>query len=167
MSDLADPRIGRPEPGVVLALGEEALFLAGDRVRVLTRQPIGHYRVPRYLRGKTGVVEAVIEPTMLDNEEEAYGRNAGMRRGVGGARGERWSASSPTTSAGSRPSPISFSRRGSSRRPSSPARWRRSNVASAQIREPRMTPRELAPLVLVAAGQAAHLTLRGPSGLCR
>ncbi|GAN78226.1 SH3-like domain-containing protein [Acidisphaera rubrifaciens] len=66
--------------GVVLALGEAAVLAAGDRVRILTREPIGHYRVPRYLRGKAGVVEAVIEPTMLDNEAEAYGRNAGMRR---------------------------------------------------------------------------------------
>lgn len=64
----------------VLALGEEPLFARGDRIRILTRQPIGHYRVPRYVRGKSGIVEAVIEPTMLDNEEEAYGRNAGMRR---------------------------------------------------------------------------------------
>lgn len=69
-----------PAPSVVLALGEEAVFTAGDHVRIMTRQPIGHYRVPRYLRGKIGEVEAVIEPTMLDNEEEAYGRNAGMRR---------------------------------------------------------------------------------------
>lgn len=64
----------------VLALGEQPLFGAGIQIRILTRQPIGHYRVPRYLRGKVGIVEAVIKPTLLDNEEEAYGRNAGMRR---------------------------------------------------------------------------------------
>lgn len=69
-----------PDPIVVLALGEQPVFVVGDRIRVQTREPIGHYRVPRYLRGKTGMIEAVIEPTMLDNEEEAYGRNAGMRR---------------------------------------------------------------------------------------
>lgn len=65
---------------VVLALGEAAEFRPGDRVRVATRFPIGHYRVPLYLRGKTGVVEAVIEPAGIDNEEEGYGRNAGARR---------------------------------------------------------------------------------------
>jgi hypothetical protein len=69
-----------PKRTIVLALGEQPVFAPGERIRVLTREPIGHYRVPRYLRGKIGVIEAVIEPTMLDNEEEAYGRNAGMRR---------------------------------------------------------------------------------------
>ena len=65
---------------VVLAAGEEPVFATGDRIRILTRSPVGHYRVPVYLRGKTGVVETVIEPAGIDNEEEAYGRNAGMKR---------------------------------------------------------------------------------------
>ncbi|CAN5782067.1 hypothetical protein BH11PSE3_BH11PSE3_10410 [soil metagenome] len=65
---------------VVLALGEAPLFASGDCIRVLTRAPVGHYRVPTYLRGKTGVVERVIEPAAIDNEEEAYGRNAGSKR---------------------------------------------------------------------------------------
>ena len=56
------------------------MFGPGDRVRVATRSPIGHYRVPLYLRGKAATVEAVIEPHGIDNEEEAYGRNAGMKR---------------------------------------------------------------------------------------
>lgn len=67
-------------PGITLALGEAAIFSPGERVRVLTRSPVGHYRVPLYLRGKIGVVEAVIEPAGVDNEEEAFGRNAGMKR---------------------------------------------------------------------------------------
>jgi nitrile hydratase len=66
--------------GVVFALGEKAIFTAGDRVRVSTRSPIGHYRVPTYLRGKCGFVEKVIEPAAIDNEEESYGRNAGSKR---------------------------------------------------------------------------------------
>ena len=66
--------------GIVLAWGEKPIFNPGDRIRILIRSPVGHYRVPTYLRGKTGVVEAVIEPAGVDNEEEAYGRNAGMRR---------------------------------------------------------------------------------------
>src|SRR5277367_366743 len=65
--------------GIVHALGEDPIFHAGDPVRILTRSPIGHYRVPMYLRGKTGVVEAVIEPPGIDNEEEGYGRNAGTK----------------------------------------------------------------------------------------
>ena len=65
---------------IVLATGEAPVFAPGERVRILTRSPVGHYRVPTYLRGKTGVVESVIEPAGLDNEEEGYGRNAGMKR---------------------------------------------------------------------------------------
>ncbi len=65
---------------VVTATGEVPIFEIGDRARVMTRQPVGHYRVPTYLRGKVGVVDAVIEPAAVDNEEEAYGRNVGSRR---------------------------------------------------------------------------------------
>ena len=64
----------------VLATGEQPLFRPGDRIQVRTRAPIGHYRVPTYLRGKVGTVVAVIEPAAVDNEEEAYGRNAGSKR---------------------------------------------------------------------------------------
>jgi nitrile hydratase subunit beta len=44
------------------------------------RFPVGHYRVPVAIRGKRGLVEMVIEPPGLDNEEEAFGRNAGSKR---------------------------------------------------------------------------------------
>jgi nitrile hydratase len=66
--------------GVVLAQGEAPRFCVGDRVRVSTRSPIGHYRVPTYVRGKTGVVEKVVDPPAMDNEEEGFGRNAGSKR---------------------------------------------------------------------------------------
>ena len=69
-----------PALSVVYALGERPIFKPGDAIRILNRSPIGHYRVPIYLRGKVGKVEAVIEPTAVDNEEEGYGRNAGSRR---------------------------------------------------------------------------------------
>jgi hypothetical protein len=68
-----------PTIDVVLASGEAPAFQAGDTLRVLKRSPIGHYRVPRYLRGKVGVVEQVIYPAAVDNEEEAFGRNAGSK----------------------------------------------------------------------------------------
>lgn len=55
----------QPFPHLVKALGEELLFKAGDRVKIAVRLPIGHYRVPRYIRGKRGVVEAVIEPAAV------------------------------------------------------------------------------------------------------
>lgn len=71
---------GLSKPCIVLAAGELPIFAKGDRVLILNRCPVGHYRVPRYLRGRTGVVEAVIEPTAVDNEEEGFGRNAGAKR---------------------------------------------------------------------------------------
>jgi nitrile hydratase len=65
--------------GIVTATGELALFAPGDRIHIRNRVPIGHYRVPHYLRGKCGVVDSVVEPVAIDNEEEGYGRNAGAR----------------------------------------------------------------------------------------
>jgi nitrile hydratase subunit beta len=65
--------------GIRLAQGEEPIFKKGDAVRILTRTPVGHYRVPTYVRGKHGVIEAVIEPAGIDNEEEGFGRNAGSK----------------------------------------------------------------------------------------
>jgi nitrile hydratase len=67
-------------PGMVYATGEQPIFKPGDAIRIRERKPVGHYRVPTYLRGKQGVVELVIEPTAVDNEEEGFGRNAGSRR---------------------------------------------------------------------------------------
>lgn len=68
------------QPAIVFAIGEKPIFSPGDKVRILTRSPIGHYRVPTYLRGKTGNVESIIEPAAVDNEEEGFGRNAGSKR---------------------------------------------------------------------------------------
>src|SRR5215211_28333 len=74
------PSVSAPLSGIRPAFGETPLFRPGDAVRILTRAPIGHYRVPLYVRGKRGIVERVIEPAAIDNEEEAYGRNAGSKR---------------------------------------------------------------------------------------
>jgi hypothetical protein len=70
----------RPLPRVVKAEGEDPLFRAGDAVSIAMRFPTGHYRVPIYVRGKHAVVEAVVEPPAIDNEDEGFGRNAGIRR---------------------------------------------------------------------------------------
>ena len=35
----------------------EALFRAGDQVRVMKAYPLGHVRTPYYIRGHTGVIE--------------------------------------------------------------------------------------------------------------
>jgi nitrile hydratase subunit beta len=65
--------------GVVKAQGEEPVFKTGDAVRISVRLPIGHFRVPTYIRGKRGWIESVIEPPAINNEEEGYGRNAGNK----------------------------------------------------------------------------------------
>ena len=49
------------------------------RIDLAEPSPPGHYRMPFYLRGKRGTVEAVVEPAAIDNEEEGYGRNAGTK----------------------------------------------------------------------------------------
>ncbi|MBS0558567.1 MAG: nitrile hydratase subunit beta [Proteobacteria bacterium] len=73
------PESARTLIEVVPALGEVAPLRPGDPVRVVIRFPLGHYRVPLYLRGKTGTVERLVTPA-IDNEEEGFGRNAGDRR---------------------------------------------------------------------------------------
>jgi nitrile hydratase len=65
---------------VVKPEGAEPIFKAGDSVRISKRFPIGHFRVPNYIRGKSGVVESVIKPAAVNNEEEGFGRNAGPKR---------------------------------------------------------------------------------------
>ncbi|MBV8819783.1 MAG: nitrile hydratase subunit beta [Acidobacteriaceae bacterium] len=67
-------------PDIVKFTGEDPLFKAGDRVRISVRFPVGHYRVPQYIRGKNAIVEAVIRPRAVNNEEEGFGLNAGLKR---------------------------------------------------------------------------------------
>ena len=76
----ASASITAPLPAVVAALDQTPLFAAGDQIRVSVRFPVGHYRVPNYIRGKAGVVEQAIEPRAVNNEEEGFQRNAGSRR---------------------------------------------------------------------------------------
>ena len=64
---------------VTKATYEEPAFAVGENVRIAMRFPVGHYRVPFPLRGKRGIVEAILLRA-IDNEEEGYGRNAGLKR---------------------------------------------------------------------------------------
>jgi len=76
-------RLGRalkPLPNVVKAEGAEPLFKTGDEIKISMRFPIGHFRTPNYIRGKRGLIEAVIEPPAINNEDEGFGRNAGVKR---------------------------------------------------------------------------------------
>jgi len=70
----------RPLPNIVHAEDQEPLFKVGDSIKVAMRFPIGHYRVPNYVRGMRGRVEAVIEPRAVNNEDEGFGLNAGLKR---------------------------------------------------------------------------------------
>lgn len=76
---IAPSETGGAHP-IVYAPRERPIFSVGNKVRISNRRPVGHYRVPTYLRGKKAEVERVIEPTAVDNEEEGFGRNAGSRR---------------------------------------------------------------------------------------
>ena len=67
----------RDAPDIVTPLEQTPLFAVGDRVRVSARFPVGHYRVPNYIRGKLGAIEQVIAPRAVNNEEEGFGRSAG------------------------------------------------------------------------------------------
>jgi nitrile hydratase len=70
----------KPLSNFVKAEGADPLFQAGDTVKISIRFPIGHYRVPTYIRGKRGLVEVVVEPAAINNEDEGFGRNAGIKR---------------------------------------------------------------------------------------
>jgi nitrile hydratase len=64
---------------VVKATGEDPLFKAGENVKILVRYPVGHYRVPNFIRGKRGSIEMAVRPSAINNEEEGFGRNAGLK----------------------------------------------------------------------------------------
>jgi nitrile hydratase len=51
----------------------EPLFKAGDRVRTKNFNPTGHTRLPRYARGRTGLVEAVRDGFVFP-DANAHGR---------------------------------------------------------------------------------------------
>ena len=70
--------ITAPPLHTVKSFGDQPVLKAGDAVRVSVRYPVAHYRVPRYIRGKRGVVESVIDRALVNNEEEGFGRNAGQ-----------------------------------------------------------------------------------------
>jgi hypothetical protein len=63
---------------VVKATGEEPLFQIRDKVRISVRYPVGHYRVPTYVRGKSGVITAILY-SGVNNEDEAFGKNVGVK----------------------------------------------------------------------------------------
>lgn len=77
MSELSKG-MAQPPMHTVEPFGEQPRFKAGDAIRISVRYPVAHYRVPRYIRGKCGLVEMVIDRALVNNEEEGFGRNAGQ-----------------------------------------------------------------------------------------
>ena len=61
----------------IFGVADEPTFRPGDHIRILSRSPIGPCRMPFYLRGKRGTIEAVIDPAAIDNDEGGYDQNAG------------------------------------------------------------------------------------------
>lgn len=55
-----------------------ATFKQGDNVKIATRFPLGHYRVPTYVRGKNGTIVKNLG-RYINPEEEAFGKNAGSK----------------------------------------------------------------------------------------
>ena len=53
-----------------------ASYKIGDKVKVAEKHPIGHYRVPMYLRGKVVTISRNLG-RYINPEEEAFGKNAG------------------------------------------------------------------------------------------
>ncbi|MBA3961205.1 MAG: nitrile hydratase subunit beta [Chthoniobacterales bacterium] len=77
---MPEPASGTATPSLhtVKSFGDQPVWKAGDAIRISVRYPIAHYRVPRYIRGKRGLVEMVIARALVNNEEEGFGRNAGQ-----------------------------------------------------------------------------------------
>ena len=73
------PSTTKASPNIVKATGEEPLFQVGDQVVISERFPVGHYRVPQYMRGKRVFIEALIKPAAINNETEGFGKNAGVK----------------------------------------------------------------------------------------
>jgi len=55
-----------------------ARYKIGDFANVSVRFPVGHYRVPMYMRGKQVEIIRILG-LYINPEEEAFGRNAGNK----------------------------------------------------------------------------------------
>ena len=70
------PNISTIGSQIVKAMGEEPAFKVGDAVQISVRYPVGHYRVPTYVRGKRATITAILY-SAVNNEDEGYGKNVG------------------------------------------------------------------------------------------
>ena len=72
------PNISTIGSQIVKAMGEEPAFKVGDAVQISVRYPVGHYRVPTYVRGKRATITAILY-SAVNNEDEGYGKNVGSK----------------------------------------------------------------------------------------
>ena len=73
---LTEKNFELPEPVPGPDTHVDPLFSPGDRVVTRNHHPAGHTRLPRYARGKQGVVESVHGPSLLaDTHALRRGRN--------------------------------------------------------------------------------------------
>jgi len=55
---------------------QPAAFKTGDKITIVEKFPIGHYRTPTYIRGKEGIIVKNLGK-YISPEKEAFGQNAG------------------------------------------------------------------------------------------
>lgn len=67
------PRAGTVRPTFRRVVSEAARFRPGDRVATLNLHPVGHTRLPRYARGKRGVIQ-VAHGAWVFADTNAHGR---------------------------------------------------------------------------------------------
>jgi nitrile hydratase subunit beta len=67
-------------PGRGESAGREPVFKTGDAVRISMRFPIGHFRVPTYIRGSMFELNPQSNLSPLTNRVEGHGRNTGSKR---------------------------------------------------------------------------------------
>lgn len=94
--DPPEPTPNKPDyqttgPGSLRQVESPPAFKVGDRVRAKDVHPVGHTRLPRYVRGQSGVVER-IQPAQLLPDTHAHfeGENPQHVYEVGFASGELW-----------------------------------------------------------------------------
>jgi nitrile hydratase len=71
-----EPTLNKPSyeatgPGSLRPVEEPPRFNTGDRVRVKAMHPVGHTRLPRYVRNRTGTVER-LQPAQLFPDTHAH-----------------------------------------------------------------------------------------------
>jgi nitrile hydratase beta subunit len=96
VSEPPEPDLNKPEytptgPGSLRQIDDQPRFKVGQTVRAKDIHPRGHTRLPRYVRGRTGVVERIQPAALLpDTNAHFLGENPQHVYGVGFDSTELW-----------------------------------------------------------------------------